>query len=81
MAKRNKNKLLPSIMVFALLGCGIFLGALIASPSYRSDIFAQANTSRPVQAFREFIAEKKIELASYLPAGKDHPALKSKKRR
>ena len=86
MAKRNKNKLFSLILVALVLGVGIFSGALIASPSYRSNVFATFNQSKPVQAFNEFLTERRIELALVLPINdnekpKRHPAMRRRQHR
>jgi len=81
MAKRNKNKVFPFIVMAAVLGFGIFVGAIVASPQYRYDIFAKVNDSRPATFINEYLAEQKIEYAFVLPTGKDHPALRRSQNR
>lgn len=81
MAKRNKNKLLPFILMTLTLSAGIFLGALIASPPFREGIFTKVNNSHPVRTVNEYFAEKEIELAFELPVNKEHPALRRKQHR
>jgi hypothetical protein len=85
MPTRHKKSGFMSAFTFLLLiGAGIFIGALIASPTYRDETFTRIKESRPVQYIIESWERwesKRVHLALALPSGKSAPGLRRNQHR